>query len=368
MDPRSRNMADRSKSPNGINGEKRGLRRKLILKHFLSPGDVVMFTAAIRDLHRCYPKEFITDVRTTCPAFWEHNPYITPLRDDDPEARAIECHYHLINRSNHEPYHFIHGFIEDLNRQLKLNIRPTAFKGDLYLSNLERSWMSQVQEVAELEVPFWIIVAGGKYDYTIKWWETARYQEVVDHFKDRILFIQVGEQGHNHPPLQGVLDLRGKTDLRQLVRLVYHAQGVLCPVTLLMHLAAAVEVKGGRPQQRPCVVIAGGREPTHWEAYSHHQFIHTIGALPCCESGGCWRSRTIPLGDGDEKDRPQNLCVNVEGTLPRCMGMITSEEVIRRMNLYFDGGVIRYLNSAEREAARLALQKQEKANATGKAH
>ena len=43
-------------------------------------------------------------------------------------------------------------------------------------------------------------------------------------------------------PSAVVLDLRGKTDLRQLIRLVYHAQGVLCPVTLAMHLAAAVEV------------------------------------------------------------------------------------------------------------------------------
>jgi hypothetical protein len=35
----------------------------------------------------------------------------------------------------------------------------------------------------------------------------------------------------------GAQIFRGRTDLRQLVRLVYHAQGVLCPVTLLMHLA-----------------------------------------------------------------------------------------------------------------------------------
>lgn len=85
-------------------------------------------------------------------------------------------------------------------------------------------------------VPFWIVAAGEKYNFTARWWAHERYQGVVDHFAGRTLFEQVGEAGHHHPPLRNVLDLRGRTDLRQLVRLVHHAQGVLCPVTLLMHL------------------------------------------------------------------------------------------------------------------------------------
>jgi hypothetical protein len=109
-----------------------------------------------------------------------------------------------------------------------------------------------------------------------------------------------------------------------------------------MQLAAAVEVKPGMPQNRPCVVIAGGREPPQWEAYSHHQFIHTVGALRCCDNGGCWKSRTVPLGDGDSKDRPENLCVDVVGRLPRCMDMISADEVIRRIELYSEGGALEF--------------------------
>lgn len=169
----------------------------------------------------------------------------------------------------------------------------------------------------------------------------------MDHFRDKIQFIQVGEQGHHYPALQGVIDLRGKTDTRQFVRLMYHAQGVLCPVTFAMHLAAAVEVKGGHPKNRPCVVVAGGREPMQWEVYPHHQYLHTDGALACCDNGGCWKSRTVPLGDGDEKDRPENLCADVVGTLPHCLDMITAEEVIRRIELYFQGGVCRYLDGGK---------------------
>jgi ADP-heptose:LPS heptosyltransferase len=324
--------------------------RKLILKNFQSPGDIVMLTAAVRDLHRCYPGEFLTDVRTACAGLWENNPYLTPLEPDAENVESIDCEYPLIHRSNQQPWHFLHGFIEFLNSHLELRMELTEFRGDIHLAPGEKSWMSQVQELTADPVPFWIVDAGGKYDYTIKWWAATRYQEVVDYFRGRVLFVQIGEQGHHHPALRGVIDLRGKTDLRQLVRLVYHAQGVLGPVSLPMHLAAAVETPPGSPKNRPCVVIAGGREPPNWEAYPHHQFIHTVGALRCCDNGGCWKARTIPLGDGDSKDEPGNLCVDVVGSLPRCMDMVAADEVVRRIETYFTGGVVEYLSDANLSA------------------
>ncbi|MGD0537382.1 MAG: glycosyltransferase family 9 protein [Verrucomicrobiota bacterium] len=330
-------------------------RRKVILRNSLSPGDIVMLTAAVRDLHQCYPGRFVTDVRTPCPQLWENNPFITPLEDGDPEAEIVECHCPLIHQSNQAPYHYIHAFMEFLNERLSLHIRPTTFKGDIHISELEKSWWSQVQELTREDTPFWIVVAGGKFDFTAKWWALERFQAVVDHFRGRIVFVQVGENGHHHPGMKGVIDLRGKTDLRQLVRLVYHAQGVLCPVTALMHLAAAVEVKGGTPKNRPCVVVAGGREPSQWEAYPHHQFIHTNGALRCCDNGGCWKSRVLPLGDQDEKDRPENRCVDIVETLPRCMDMITAADVIRRIELYFQGGTTSYVTPSQWTAAEKVL-------------
>lgn len=329
--------------------------RRLILRNFQSPGDVVMLTAAVRDLHLAYPGEFETDVRSACNALWESNPWITPIADDDPSAVTIDCEYPLIHRSNQAPYHFLHGFIEHLNEVLGLAIRPTLYRGDIHLAPIEKSWLSQVEERVGRALPFWIVVAGGKRDFTAKWWDPDRMQQVVDHFRDRILFVQVGEAGHVHPPLERVVDLRGRTDLRQLVRLVHHAQGVLAPVTLLMHLAAAVETRPEFPRHRPCVVIAGGREPPHWEAYPHHQFLHRVGALACCAEGGCWRSRVVALGDGDEKDAPDRLCVDVVGRLPRCMHLIEAADVIRAIELYFAGGAIRFLRADEAQAARDSL-------------
>lgn len=316
--------------------------QRLILRSFQSPGDILMLTAAVRDLHRAYPGEYVTDVRTSVPALWEHNPWITPLDEAAADVRVLDMHYPLIHQSNFRPYHFIHGYAQHLSQQLKRPIPLTEFRGDVHLSDQEKRWMSQVEELGH-NGPFWIIIAGGKFDFTAKWWNPDSYQAVVDHFRDQITFVQCGEAGHWHQPLRNAISLVGRTDPRQFIRLMYHASGVLCPVTYAMHLAAAVETRPGRPLNRACVVVAGGREPAQWEAYPHHQYLSTNGALLCCDHGGCWKSRCQPVGDGDAKDR--DLCVfpvqvRPDLQIPRCLDMLTPQDVIRRIDLYYEGGAL----------------------------
>lgn len=300
-----------------------------------------MLTAAVRDLHKSHAGKYLTDVRTTASQLWENNPYITPLSDDDKDVQIIECEYPLIHQSNEGQYHFIHGYRKFLEQILGIAIKPTKFGGDIHISALEKSWYSQVEEITGENTRFWIVVSGGKLDYTCKWLDPGKLQRVVDHFNGRLQFVQVGEKDHHHPRLDNVIDLVGKTDIRQLVRLVYHADGVICPVTLLMHLAAAGETKQGRPANRPCVVIAGGREPPQWEAYPYHQYLHTNGCLPCCDNGGCWKSRVVSIGDGDEKDKSQNLCIEPVRTapniaIPKCIDMIAAADIIRAVEKYLE--------------------------------
>jgi hypothetical protein len=312
-----------------------------------------MLTAAVRDLHRVCPGQFITDVRTGFPELWSHNPYLTPLDTLDPSVETVGCNTPLVSRSGTVPCHYLYAFIDYLNRRFGLQLQPTEFGGDIHLSPAERSAPTPFRELVGEHVPYWVVSAGGKHDLTIKWWAAERYQEVIDHFRGRIQFVQVGQIGDHHPPLDGVMDLRGRTGLRQLILLIHNAEGILCGVTSLMHLGAAVPRPADRPGLRPCVVIAGGREAPPWEAYPGHQFLHTVGALDCCRDNGCWKARTHPLGDGAREDEPDNLCINVAGALPRCMDLITSKAVIERIESYFQGGVVRYLKPTEaRQAAR----------------
>lgn len=57
--------------------------------------------------------------------------------------------------------------------------------------------------------------------------------------------------------------------------------------------------------------------------------------------------RILPLGDGDAKDGPEELWVDVVASLPRCIDMIKAVEMIRRIELYFEGGAVSYLTPTQ---------------------
>lgn len=282
---------------------------KLILMNHLSPGDIAMLTACVRDLHLTYPGKYLTDVRTSCPDLWINNPYITKLDEKDMSVRKIQMHYPLIHRSNQVRKHFINGFREYLSQVLKINIKPGPFKPDIHLTEYEKT-------NPIIKGDYWIIVSGGKNDFTAKWWDPLKWQKVVDLLKDKVKFVQVGAAQHYHPRLKNVIDMVGKTSIRDLLRLIYHSRGVCCIVTCLMHFAAAFD--------KPCVVVAGGREPYWWEAYPGHKYLHTIGKLDCCKAWGCWKSKVVGNGHSVCK-RAKEVRPGV--WQPECLTLITPEMV-----------------------------------------
>jgi hypothetical protein len=350
-------------------------RPKYIFKNGQGPGDIVMLTAAIRDLHINHPEEYITDVDTSSQHIWEGNPYVEwgkhslrpnrvkPLDPKDPTVKTIELGYPLIQQSNQGPFHFSEAFTEEIEDSLGIRIKRRIGKGDIHIRPEEEVWGWTERESwfkpygLDPNMEYWIIDAGHKLDFTAKFWGKAKFQSVVDHYKGKIQFVQIGHEAHIHPKLDGVIDLIGKTDDRQLIRLIWASSGVLTPVSLPMVLAAAIPVKNGTCKgrlERPCVVVAGGREPSGWQAHTNHQFVHTCGALPCCSRGGCWKSRIRPIGDGDEKD-VKNMCENVTKDdngeeVPFCMHMISPEDIIRRIDMYhefYTDGRIKYTYNQE---------------------
>lgn len=311
--------------------------RSIVLNNHQSPGDILALTAAVHSLHSRYPGQFRTAVRTTAPELWLHNPQITPL--GDPGATGIRCRYPLIHRSNQEPITFLHAFCRDLGDQLGVPLPPAINRPVLYLSAEERGWVHQVRQhvAAGRDQPFWLLNAGLKSDFTAKGWPLESFQEVVDRLRGRVQFVQIGAAEHRHPKLRGVIDFVGRTTLRELVRLAYHAQGGVGPSTLLQHLCAA--------WQKPYVCLLGGREPTAWVNYPQQITLHTIGQLECCRDGACWKSRVEPEGDGDEKDAPDKLCrqpvFGLQRPAPRCLALIQPAEVVAAIERALAGGVVR---------------------------
>ena len=136
------------------------VKRKVIFKNFQSPGDILMLTAAVRDLKLSYPN-ILVDVRTSSPEIWENNPYLTKL--DEKESEVFDVGYPIIHNSNDGAYHFIHGFRLDIEDKLGIKIKSTKFKADIHFSKEELSWVSMIHEhFTNEDTPFWLICSGGK--------------------------------------------------------------------------------------------------------------------------------------------------------------------------------------------------------------
>lgn len=307
----------------------------LVLSNKLSPGDVLVMSAAIESLHKLYPGKYITAVESPAGAIWDHNPHVRRLHGPvRAKTRWIEMEYPLVHRSNHRPVHFLQGYCDFLGEKLGVPLPPQTNRPHLYLSDDEKGWTPQVQELTGRPTKYWVVNAGTKYDFTAKAWGPDNYQKVVDYFQGAITFVQVGEAHHNHPPLKGVIDLIGKTDTRQLIRLCYHAQGGLGPTTFLQHIFAAL--------QKPYVCLLGGREPVSWTHYPTQVTMSAHGRLDCCRTESCWRSRTVKLNDNQPSD--SSLCeqpvTTTEHPRPRCMQLIRPSAVADAIETFYAGGVL----------------------------
>jgi ADP-heptose:LPS heptosyltransferase/SAM-dependent methyltransferase len=296
---------------------------KLILKNPLSPGDILVMTSAIRALHKAYPEKFKTDVRSPAPEIFFNSPYISHLDDQDSEVRIIEMQYPEIHSSGESGKHFSDGHRIFLSKELGIPIPQAGITPDIFLNQDEIFWTNPLTLEHGYKEKYWIVNAGSKSDYTLK--QYFYYQEVINLLKNKIIFVQIGQKEHKHTQLGGVFDMLGKTpSLRQLFRLIYHAEGILTCVSLPLHVAAAFK--------KPCVCVALGREGPRWEFYPNQRFLHTTGCLKCCSWDGCWKNK---LED----------CLNLvedkkNGKVPKCQKLITPEQIVEAVMMYYNGDIL----------------------------
>ncbi|MGB2663104.1 MAG: glycosyltransferase family 9 protein [Candidatus Acidiferrum sp.] len=309
-------------------------KEKLVLRAMVYPGDLLMLTSAIRDLHIAYPNRFLTDVDTTSQQIWDNNPYITPV-DRIETHRYLNVGYPAYSHGESCPEHLATRYHRKIGALLGLSVPVTKAWPEVYLSEEEKD--PEFPRSLGLRKPYWILVAGGKYDTTTKWWNPSHYQDVVDRLDGRIDFVQCGSSEDWHLPLRGAVNMVGKTDIREFVRLVYHADGVLCPVTFAMHLAAAVPTVDGR--SRSCVVIVGGRETPSLIQYPNHTLMQVIGQLDCCREKGCWRyvcqETHVHQVLNSRCEKPIQVTSSLK--LPLCMEMIQPQTVVHAILRYYHG-------------------------------
>lgn len=323
-----------------------------MIRNWQAPGDFVVLSAAIRDISLAYPRRYEFGIEVPNKDVYANNPYIKPIPLNG--ARRLQAKYPLIHHSNQNRFHFLWGFLDYLNKSLGVKAPLTELRPDLHLTPSEKA-----SPPAYVKKPYWVYASGGKTDYTAKWWDPTCWQQVVKMMAPKYQMVQVGGASHKHPKMETVpntVDMVGKTSLRELMRLIYHSDGVLSIVTSLMHIAAAFN--------KPAVTIAGGREPWWWEAYTlenrefnlkvsnptwtrpdnddyiPHRYLHTIGELSCCKTGGCWKSKA----ERGTNNKGGSICVlpAIQNgvKLPRCLQAITPEIVVQNAEWYYREGII----------------------------
>ena len=315
---------------------------KLFIEFTKPPGDVLCLLGAIRELDKTLPNMAITfniggPHGQLYPDLLANNPLVDEAITRDNCDKVVKPDYGqaIKTADANGRGHFTEALYQELASEFSdqcsdgIDIRPA-----LYLTDEEKA-TRPVQE------RYWVIMAGGKHDFTAKWWTQSSWQEVVNKLKDATngaIGIQVGAAGKEHfnYKLRGVQNMVGQTTLRELVLLIYHSEGVICGVTSGMHIAGAFD--------KPCVVVAGGREGPWWEKYDTHAFVHTVGKLPCCQKP-CWRSH---VDAGAAKANPASkggVCLSTSknadkqglAVVPKCMRMITPNVVLNAVRgLYVD--------------------------------
>lgn len=294
-------------------------RPDLILKTWepLCPGDEVVFTAVVKAIQSVYSDRFRIAVRSVVPDMWHGNPRLT-LERELVNPRLIKFGFDVHRKPRQ---HFAQMWADSIGDQLGVSIPVDDPRGDLYLSDAEREWPADLLSDRER---YWLLNAGSKSDCQVKRYPDAYWQVVVDGLAGRVRLVRTGHpatpDGHHvQPALSGVIDLVGRTSGRDLIRLVHHAQGVITPISYPMHLAAALG--------RPCVVVAGGREPP--EVWGYPGQIGLRIDLPCnARTGGCWKSHLVLV-----PKRESDLCLapsSVGGVAcAACMEAIPPSAVIR---------------------------------------
>jgi hypothetical protein len=105
-----------------------------------------------------------------------------------------------------------------------------------------------------------------------KEWIDSRYQQVIDSFRGKYTFIQLGSPGDT--PLERVIDMRGKTSIRISAAILSQSVLMISHVGFMMHLARAVDCRS--------VILYGGREKPDQSGYAGFENLYSaIACAPC---------------------------------------------------------------------------------------
>jgi hypothetical protein len=149
--------------------------------------------------------------------------------------------------------------------------------------NLRNNWRPVIADIASVpnSARDRIVVQnscrGARYASTTKEWSQSKWDELLEKLT-QFEIIHLGTA--RDPALPGVIDLRGRTTLREAAGYLAGARLFIGLESGLMHVAAAVGT--------PSIIVYGGRtEPAQTGYPWHHHITRTPPCAPCGLNDGC---------------------------------------------------------------------------------
>lgn len=292
----------------------------VIIRPWFGLGEQVCMTAAINTVAHTYKSSKII-VMTDFPDVFVHNPKVHRIIDmREWPWKAQKLLLFLVKKFSCKRVKIFafsnpHKKFEDYMRETKSTEHLTvlcmkhfglptetacSIKPEIFFSDMEEKKFSEKFKFLK---SYCIIHPSGISSYTAnKDWSFEKMQDVVNQMQDDIFWVQAGLL--EEPVLKNVLDLRGKTTLRELFYLVGRAQCVVSTEGLYNHIAAAFNV--------PSIVVFSGFLPVEVAKYPNTIAVTNKTQATCFP---CWLKTPCPL--------PSRMCI----------AQITVEMVVEQLRL-----------------------------------
>jgi len=212
------------------------------------------------------------------PDLFRHNPsvaHVVPFDDALAYAlsmlgvRRLRLRYHDYVAADDRSVAPAEHIIRLLARRAGIDPSAVELTPRVYLDEAERSW----GRFGDRQIAIQSSTRSAAMPIENKEWFPERFQHVVDTLGGEFTIVQLGAA--SDPALEGAIDLRGKTTIREAASVLLHSSVFIGLVGFLMHLAKAVDTRS--------VIVYGGREHPSQSGYSDNVNLYTD--LPCAP---CW--------------------------------------------------------------------------------
>jgi hypothetical protein len=229
-------------------------------------GDDIMRSAVARELKNRGVRKVWQF--TSVPELYKGNSDLVAVPDDFRLIRlcglfGVPCVQ--VNYPEQPPGHFIAMMCQGAGIQGKIDLRPYVTVSD------DERRAGKMGSRPQITLQTSSLAA--RYPMRNKLWPPERFQIVTDALQTDFDLVQLGAV--SDPALRGVIDLRGKTSVREAAAILSASHLFIGLATGLVHLARAVECRS--------VVIYGGREDPAKSGYSANENLSWSG--PCAP---CW--------------------------------------------------------------------------------